>query len=805
MARNRIFISYCHGEDKPFFDEWLIHLKPWRDRCLFDVWTDQDIPPGADWHAKIQEAIDATAVAVLLVSHYFMASDYIRQHEVPSLLKARGEGKLGLACLYLRPNQADSLPFEVPLGDGQTRPIVLSKYQSLNDPGKPLAALEKAEQDACLNKAVADIRKLYEQHAEKEVVRHRPGQRHELTIRLDLVGDRLYRSFHTQQTRLATGCSMWPPLRQRLEVWKRRGASALGQDSELPNALYETLFGASQEDQTGTVTVLQRLFPAAARPTPIFSPLRVRIQTTEALLADLPWTRTAWEHKRLGDPDTGWTFELLADEATPDEIAAFPNTRLHAPCPVLLIAPRAAHESESHLLAVEGRLDHAWPAYRERLPQVGTQQVGTRQQIADALQKCHAGILYYYGPAQSDGQTLRLQLDDGPLEVSDLTTFWKRAPQIVFFNLLEDSSPGWGSALAALHSQLPLLIAQTSNPADAEQARQAAQNWLVAFLQGGEDPDPIALFHQHGLATAQVWGRYGQWRYSPQVVSPREKLARLLLDRENQRRAVQGVVSALVNDSGRRLSCLLAYGDESDLVHLFVDQLLEYLRQHSRREAHVLRVRLPLPPAESFTSAQLRDRVCRHFRLNPPEPLRKGLERQKRPTPERARLVLLLDWGVRGTADTFRISGDSLRAWVEFCAGELAEQCPPDMRLLSVLTLESPRERHAGIAARVEGLRKDPGFAKRSFTMEHLEPLSVVREGDLVGFLKDEHTSCPQALLPVMPKLIWQLTLGRFDETVELIEKAEEVGVRGWIELHAKHKDSLPPDSPTPVPDDDLL
>lgn len=799
MARNRIFISYCHDkEDRPFFDECLVHLKPWRDRCLFDVWTDQDIPPGADWHAKIQEALDATAVAVLLVSHYFMASDYIRKFEVPSLLKAAEDKKLGLACLYLRPNQANSLPFDVPLGEGKTRPIFLSKYQSLHDPGKPLAARSKAEQDECLNQAVEEIRKLYEQYAEKEVPRrHQPGQRHELTIRLDLVGDRLYRGFHTQQTRLATGCSAWPSLRKRLEIWKQGGALASPKDSELPNALYETLFGAGSEDQAGEV--LQQLFPAATRPTPILSPLRVRIQTTEALLADLPWTRTAWEQKRLGDPDTGWTFELLA-EASPDEIAAFPNTRLQAPCPVLLIAPRAAHESESHLLAIEGRLDHAWSVYRERLP-----HFGTRRQIAGALQQCQAGILYYYGPAQNDGQTLRLQLDDGPLDVSELPNLWRRAPQIVFLNLLEDSSAGWGSALAALHSQLPLLIAQTSNPADAEPASQSAQNWFLAFLQGGEDPDPIALFHQYGLATAQIWGRYGQWRYSPQVVSPREKLARLLLDRENQRRAVQGVVSALVNDSGRRLSCLLAYGDKSDLVHLFVDQLLEYLRQHSRREAHVLRVRLPLPPEESFTVRQLHERGRRHFRLSPSESLRKGLERQKRPTPERARLVLLLDWGVRGTADTSRISGESLRAWVEYCAAELAEECPPDMRLLSVLTLESPRERHTAIAARVEGLRKDPSFAKRSFTMEHLEPLSVVREGDLVGFLKDEHTSCPKDLLPVMPKLIWQQTQGRFDETVELIEKAEEVGVRGWIELHAKHKDSLSTDHPTPVLDDDLL
>lgn len=797
MTRNKIFVSFAHGEDQAFFDDLMVHLKPWHARDIVHVWTDQDIRPSADWHRKIQETIDSTAVAVLLVSQYFMASDYIRKHEVPPLLKACEEGKVALTCLHLRPTHVDSLPFKVTMDDGENSEILLSKCQGLNDPGKPLEAQLKPDQNGCLNKAVRDISKLYEDYARKDTPGHRrPGQDHELTIGLHLVGDRLYRAFHSHQARLATGQSAWPPLQQRLRVWATEGSAALGEAGDLAAALYETLFGANEEEQTGAV--LQQLFPQAARPTPIFSPLRVRIQTTEALLADLPWTATAWKGKRLSDPNTAWTFELLA-EASPDEIAAFPNPRLPAPSPVLLSSAQVADDSETHLLALEGRLDHAWPAYRER-----PQHARTRQQIATALQQYRPSILYYYGPARGDGKTLELLLDDGPLAVSELPKLWPKAPQIVYFNLLADPPPTLGSVLAPLHAEVPLLIAQTWSPADAGRARESVQGWLLAFLQGGENPDPIAFFHQHGLGTAQIWGRYGQWRYSSRAVSPREKLARLLLDRENQRRAVQGVVSALVNDSGRRLSCLLACGDESDLTHLFVEQLLEYLRLHSKREAQVVPVRLNLPSEEAFSLAQLRDRVQRHFSLNPSEPLRAALEKQKRPTPERVRLVLLLDWGVRGAADTPDISVKALRAWVEYCADHLAEQCPPDMRLLSVLTVQSPRERHDGISERVEQLRADPRFVKRAFTMEHLQPLSDVGVGDLANFLKGEHTSCPKDLLPAMPRLIWQQTQGKFKETVALIEAAEEVGVRGWFELHDKHKNSLPPESDS-APLDELL
>ncbi|MFO1434552.1 MAG: hypothetical protein U1F76_31480 [Candidatus Competibacteraceae bacterium] len=137
------------------------------------------------------------------------------------------------------------------------------------------------------------------------------------------------------------------------------------------------------------------------------------------------------------------------------------------------------------------------------------------------------------------------------------------------------------------------------------------------------------------------------------------------------------------------------------MVHLFVERLLEYLRRYSKRDAHILPVRLNLPPEETFTSRQVEQRVRRLFSLNPSESLGTGLETHKRPTPERTRLVLLLDWGVRGAVDTPRIGVKALRAWVEFCTDQLCEQCPSDSRLLSVLAVQSPRERHAGIAERV--------------------------------------------------------------------------------------------------------
>ena len=98
--------------------------------------------PAGDWHQTIQAALQETAVAVLLISPDFLASDYIRQHELPDLLRAREEGELDLACLYVRDSGVDDddAAFEVTLSTGETLSVKLTKYQGLNSPRDVIAA-----------------------------------------------------------------------------------------------------------------------------------------------------------------------------------------------------------------------------------------------------------------------------------------------------------------------------------------------------------------------------------------------------------------------------------------------------------------------------------------------------------------------------------------------------------------------------------------------------------------------------------------------------------------------------------------
>jgi hypothetical protein len=112
VSRGRaVFISYAHADNSGpdpaarWLDRLLLKLKPLAFEELMAVATDRDIGLGDDWHAQIQANLNRAGAAVLLVSPAFLASEYIRNNELPVLLyraKAKGFGSFwlssGLAC-----------------------------------------------------------------------------------------------------------------------------------------------------------------------------------------------------------------------------------------------------------------------------------------------------------------------------------------------------------------------------------------------------------------------------------------------------------------------------------------------------------------------------------------------------------------------------------------------------------------------------------------------------------------------------------------------------------------------------------
>ena len=132
MSRDQVFISYSH-KDKKWRDELDTQLKPYvRDGSIIS-WSDQQIAPGSQWFTEIESALANTKVAVLLVTPYFLASDFIHEHELGPLLKQAEQG--GVKVLW------------VPIRDSAYKQTALKNYQAALSPDTPLAAMTTAKRD----------------------------------------------------------------------------------------------------------------------------------------------------------------------------------------------------------------------------------------------------------------------------------------------------------------------------------------------------------------------------------------------------------------------------------------------------------------------------------------------------------------------------------------------------------------------------------------------------------------------------------------------------------------------------------
>jgi hypothetical protein len=595
------------------------------------------------------------------------------------------------------------------------------------------------------------------------------NDRYSLTIRLQLANNQLVRRYFDSSGKIT----------EYRSPWQHRFAGT--QDGAV---LYEILFGPPADDQSGKVLRVLCNSDTGVEPAPIRYPLRVRIHTTDPQLAALPWSHLTWQGQRLCKT-TDWTFELTA--VTPESIAPlFPDVTLRAPCTVLMIAPpppaTKPDSADSHYRGLEEHLLRAWPVFGGKR----CQRVIDWPGLAQAFRQHKPRIVYYYGYAVGNGRELKLPLQSssGSMEwrlLDSLTELWgNHPPQVMFFNLIDVTPTAVGTAMSRFTPGVPLIVTQTCPADHLHAARQATLKWFHVLLEGNEDMNPISALHQHGLETAIAWSGFGHWQTSTAREPPKEALARLLLDRKLQRGRIHQAVSELVQDRDRRLCCIITHGTQEDnLVELFPDQMVEYLRRHAQETVHIRRQRLHLPAGSHFSVADIEARVYRDLGLGPHDSLANLLGQRKPPALGRAHPLLFLDWGVRKSTEETGTDEAALAAWVEFCCQQLIVEHPGDLRLLSCLCLERPQNAHDVISKAVRELRKQ--FRHRAFRLELLEPLHDVDVDDLADFLGSGYSTCPDDLFQLIPELIIQRTKGKFAETVALIERAEQTS---WYELH---------------------
>jgi hypothetical protein len=126
-----VFLSYSH-RDEDFRDELEVNLKMLKRLGLIDVWHDRRIVAGSDVDHSISNELEKSDIILLLVSQYFIASDYCYDIEMTRAMERHHNGEAVVIPVILRVCDWHSAPFGKLLAvpkDGKA----ITKYADMGD------------------------------------------------------------------------------------------------------------------------------------------------------------------------------------------------------------------------------------------------------------------------------------------------------------------------------------------------------------------------------------------------------------------------------------------------------------------------------------------------------------------------------------------------------------------------------------------------------------------------------------------------------------------------------------------------
>ena len=162
----KVFLCYARRDNlrRSADDGWLDRIRqflsPFEAQDEIRVFHDDNVRVGDEWDPRIQREVATCDVSVLLVSADFLARPYIRNREMPALLRRwHSEGVL-LVPLLLSHCGHDDVWYTFDSGASGTRGIRLADIQQSGGNMKPLKGLKPVERDARL----ADMARVVMEH-----------------------------------------------------------------------------------------------------------------------------------------------------------------------------------------------------------------------------------------------------------------------------------------------------------------------------------------------------------------------------------------------------------------------------------------------------------------------------------------------------------------------------------------------------------------------------------------------------------------------------------------------------------------
>jgi GTPase SAR1 family protein len=113
MVPIRVFISYSHAYKEyyqVFKDKFETGTKPLQHNGNYkiEIYSDEQIPLGSNWHTELQREVLNCDIAILLISDTFFTSEYIRQQELNRFIDRHNNNQILIVPIYFHPCDYDS-------------------------------------------------------------------------------------------------------------------------------------------------------------------------------------------------------------------------------------------------------------------------------------------------------------------------------------------------------------------------------------------------------------------------------------------------------------------------------------------------------------------------------------------------------------------------------------------------------------------------------------------------------------------------------------------------------------------------
>lgn len=125
-----IFVSYSHEDGREALVEVQRQFGVLKEQSI-ELWSDERIKPGDDWRLQLREALSSSRLAVLIITPGFLQSQFVLNHEVPTILRRNQTGGMLVLPLYWTACHYKILPWlsEMQLIAANNESIGLLSYQ----------------------------------------------------------------------------------------------------------------------------------------------------------------------------------------------------------------------------------------------------------------------------------------------------------------------------------------------------------------------------------------------------------------------------------------------------------------------------------------------------------------------------------------------------------------------------------------------------------------------------------------------------------------------------------------------------